>query len=1055
MFESIKDAVNSIEKFKGKFLSTKKNMSYDATISRQISTNEDISDINDFELLVIKKALIPKGRIFSLCLKIKPLKPDVFGQQSNVISDNPDLEIKNPIVTIDNSGEIKLSVMNMSQKSIRLLVDSKFGSASIIPDLEMEFSKTFESSISLKQGKFDIVDVDDIETPKVKSGVADSTDIDMFLLSSDEEENAEEILEAVKTRVMSHTPTANASPHNDLKVKVSFFSDIPGMISSYDDFKKRMNILDHNDCITGSSTPEILKTSATREFMTELKESLDKSFDAVTEFDVDHMILDDPSEISDPVSINLPDLNSTSILASINEKLKQKSVAKPFKTRSSFKECAISPSSPLIPQIKSLAALLKEVEVIDDLGEHFPSILGQEHLSPVCEMLAKYVRFSQSSFAFDICDIGDKLVCEIASLAISNLDELSKSLNEIHDSQPEANLDVWVKLFSDKFESFQGINDLLGEDFDKKAIQIVLLTFADKFTVGDGQAKESVTSLIGILDKIENIESKDECSKPSFDISQPLQEEQMKSDLIDEKINDFENSYQSFTEDEHKEITKDTVLEHFDMKKNRDKIYIAAKTGDDDNTAMIIVNKAPVFVQLDNIFCKTLLRNIESDTDLYLVKITDTQTPTCELALSLSAWHLQTLKLFQTGFILYQLPTEEFLVAIIKNNEIVTVSLNKRLIKKLDDQESSNCLKAGLELKLIVDNEDKIVICVLHPDGRIWNPVDVTNFAIDNDKFVKNIDGLATWMTLPYKSNKKLMLLCCSDQGNSYESQRILLKAVNKSSEDKKSNLKSFSRYIPANIQASRRELFAMKNILLVTSTSIILSDDMVKVVGENEATVKTAIDCLVFNLSKSKKNKSPTQPKFIEHSLGEQLVIHKGEKISIKFKLKDDNIENYKIHPHFDSRDLSGPDFKLLLKEDKTILLEINNNSSKTVTIEKNQKIILLEKILEKSTQKKVEVVPTKLSLALDKIVNINAKSVAFVETSVIDKKTQLKQQDATVVRHPDFRNPDIFIPDKQVRTVSSSGKVKISIRNKTENECKIAAGTIVAQINLDKKEK
>ena len=75
----------------------------------------------------------------------------------------------------------------------------------------------------------------------------------------------------------------------------------------------------------------------------------------------------------------------------------------------------VSPKLPLLPQLQTLASILENIPTNEDITDDFPCLIGQDHLAPVCDTLAKYSLFSQDSISFDISDFGDKLVCELSS----------------------------------------------------------------------------------------------------------------------------------------------------------------------------------------------------------------------------------------------------------------------------------------------------------------------------------------------------------------------------------------------------------------------------------------------------------------------------------------------------------------------------------------------------------------------------------------------------------------------------------------------------------------
>ena len=536
-----------MKEFKGRFLSSKKNMEF-IPIPKVKHQNMEVRSI--------KRLNIAKGKLASVALSISDPSSTVLGKQCSVVSVDENLEVQNKLVTIGNKGCFSVSVKNTGTIPVRLPAGGLWGYANIIPDIELELpvSRSDEKIIySEKQN-------DDDSGPD---------DIDKYLNSSGDEEEKEDEKEATVKITRSSfncqsVQSANSKSVNlNIKAKVTF-CEPKEVITSLDDYKKRMNIFDQDSCITGTSTPEIIKTSATNELMTELKESLDKSFDAVRDFLIDTDVASIEEEISLPID-KIEIQNETPRITGVSE---PKWVHNAYKSISDFGEKQLAESDPLLPQLISLANLLEPISIFENLDEHFPGLFGQDHLAPVCKTLVKYVKFHESSISFELSDFGDKLVCELSTIAQTDLHTLKASIEEINSKYPNATIQEWIKMFADTFENFQNINDLLGDEFDMKAIQVVLLHFVPELNIENQNSKDPLTVL--------NVFS--EFMVP----------------VIETKKSGISTSL-AYRQDE--DITEEKILEFFDINKLREKIFIGVKSGSDDKI-MIIDNDRPVFVKL-------------------------------------------------------------------------------------------------------------------------------------------------------------------------------------------------------------------------------------------------------------------------------------------------------------------------------------------------------------------------------------------------------------------------------------------------------------------------
>ena len=91
--------------------------------------------------------------------------------------------------------------------------------------------------------------------------------------------------------------------------------------------------------------------------------------------------------------------------------------------------------------------------------------------------------------------------------------------------------------------------------------------------------------------------------------------------------------------------------------------------------------------------------------------------------------------------------------------------------------------------------------------------------------------------------------------------------------------------------------------------------------------------------------------------------------------------------------------------------------------------------------------------NIVLESRVIIKAKSVAFADAVVQEADERIIGQVHEIQRHQEFTNSDIFVPEKQKKKINDQGKVKVSLRNKTESDKSLNQGIRVCQIALQNK--
>ena len=107
----------------------------------------------------------------------------------------------------------------------------------------------------------------------------------------------------------------------------------------------------------------------------------------------------------------------------------------------------------------------------------------------------RYGGGTKQELDYDLCDFGDKLLCQVQRFVFEDLEDDFTAIFEKHKRCPDACLGQWKEEYCNKFESLNGINDTIGENFDIKAIQIPLLHFVDK--LGEEPSGDKVRDMVG------------------------------------------------------------------------------------------------------------------------------------------------------------------------------------------------------------------------------------------------------------------------------------------------------------------------------------------------------------------------------------------------------------------------------------------------------------------------------------------------------------------------------------------------------------------------------
>merc|ERR1740128_299699 len=225
-------------------------------------------------------------------------------------------------------------------------------------------------------------------------------------------------------------------------------------------------------------------------------------------------------------------------------------------------------------------------------------------------------------------------------------------------------------------------------------------------------------------------------------------------------------------------------------------------------------------------------------------------------------------------------------------------------------------------------------------------------------------------------------------------------------------------------------------------------------------------------------------QPSRIQVKLGKHLTISPGEERSLSIGLKERLTSNYllHIHPDFQPYQTTGIQMVMELINGMSVQLDLRNSGVEPVSLTSDLHVVLLQqrtqesKSHKKSTKKMPLLVKKKVSseggikkptvprvaeicqpervkilkfrVILQECIQIPGKSVTYAEVRVEGGNQHVFGKVHEIVRHPDFRNSSVFIPERQKKKICREVKLHMSLRNRIEGSIKLEAGTTVGQI-------
>ena len=81
------------------------------------------------------------------------------------------------------------------------------------------------------------------------------------------------------------------------------------------------------------------------------------------------------------------------------------------------------------------------------------------------------------------------MYAELFNFNVDDIDQLINIISQLHQENSQANLNTWIKMLSDKFNSLVGISDLNGDDFDSMLVQLLLLHSSTRLSAGNTAGK--------------------------------------------------------------------------------------------------------------------------------------------------------------------------------------------------------------------------------------------------------------------------------------------------------------------------------------------------------------------------------------------------------------------------------------------------------------------------------------------------------------------------------------------------------------------------------------
>ena len=234
------------------------------------------------------------------------------------------------------------------------------------------------------------------------------------------------------------------------------------------------------------------------------------------------------------------------------------------------------------------------------------------------------------------------------------------------------------------------------------------------------------------------------------------------------------------------------------------------------------------------------------------------------------------------------------------------------------------------------------------------------------------------------------------------------------------------------------------------------------------------------------------TDKSCIELKLGKSMALGPGEERSLTLSLKQRLTSRYTLHSHADFEMFQDRiELVMELINNANVQIDLKNNSSAPVSLQADQAVVLLKERGQRqgeAEKRKAKKSPTlmvkkrlvseggiknpasinallarparagspppdgstlkRYNVVLQETIDIPGKSVSYAQVRVENGDDDVFNQVHEIIRHPEFKNAAIFIPERQKKKICKNEKLHMSIRNRVVDTKRLQQGKIVGQI-------
>ena len=1117
--------------------------------------------------VLVNPLSVEAGRMAVVTLSVRPELRGHGGSQYDLsllaASHKTVFSFGTEVLSSSGQGRLTLTLTNIQTKKVKMAAGSVFGLVKRIDDLDTELENEKLRGGESQDSEEELMEDQDNQDNKVEKGLSKDDESDNVMISLDllretltkelqardsdkraKPTESDEVLEQKEapSQLRKEKPCDDKLTRNTVienPLELNQFIDFEGplankdMLTELNDLQSDLEISnwdDLNSALEGIDMATDFDIIDFSENPLSTLPSVAEDINASPEVNTEALPAAHFSALTPPEKIDDPSC-TTSSTTDQPRRIKKSSLSETKRRRR-----PLSRNKPLVVQLASIKAHLESPALNDeDLEEQFPSVLGQQQFAPLLQSLVSYAEVPMP-MEFEFTDFGDKMILELQSLDVDTLDDLLEAIKLIHQQNPTASLVDWESMFAERFEHFRDINDMLGDRFDAKVIQLLLLHFADQLLVSD-KLERTDLGMVGFCDKdMEPISDEiiflgpnkscfDE-EPPEPNISNPILEVPLREKPKSDETKSSNRSDPETTHVEHSEnettanieptgsildgILPDATTESSSQSLENMSQDISvpvsessedqqASPKDEDDVAPLNPGRDmdKIFLGVTDEFvgqrCKIMALNgedpfyatfsskdliikgrkvdsgqsvkdtlAENDDDLILVQVAGDlsvdEDPICEVAIPLSSW--TDGRHFFDGLVLFHDLKDEVRVAFLQEDKMKTLQVTKEKIKMFDTVTDLKCLEPGLEVKLLVqkiDDKFEATICVPNPEKKFYDLLEISSWVpktrrhmTDPDTQSDIIDSFKNQVIIKTVLEDQRQFLLIRASTKKMASQVAKLVQNTKKTFEKIPGMKPkvdasievFMEFLPESLQATEKFLEELIHVSHYTGTQVSLVDGEVLIEGRNYPMVLLARDILNHNIGLAIQNpvlgtssavlqekkqagelNSVVAPKRIEsrvNSTGGEVML-------------DDNAEV--------SSTTDGNDPQL----DCSLGKEVGEGRVVEIREVPNQTEVVKVKEVETSEKDR-----NQFNIILESQVVIKAKSVVFADAVVHEADKRILGQVHEIQRHPEFKNSDIFVPENQKKKITDEGKLKVSLRNKTESDKRLDQGTRVCQISI-----